>query len=467
MNIARTALLSSQTAIDLTGTNIANVNTPGYTRQRAVLSETAGSDAGAVQTRTGVEISAIERMYDRFLESRIIESESSLSYFQTMKEELDKVEMIFNESQEGGIADMMNAFWAAWEDLSANPSGQPERVALVSVSESLAHILRTSGQELVDLQNSINRHLSDLVIQANSCIDAVADLNMKIMESTAQQGNINDLLDKRTESLNDLAQSLNFTFTEGKSGTLNICLPDGTPLVTEGTLWHLEVRTGSDNAFSPSIAVEGTVGDDGENMGIKGGKIAALVDMRDEIIGGETGYLNRLDGFVSTFAARVNAIHSAGFDAYCNAGGDFFTCETASHGQSAPSLLNIRLMSAISSDVMRIAASSTVSGDGANARSMGALKDTVIASGGEEGTLNGHYASFVSRIGQDGADSRRACSHQEILMNQMIHKRLEKSGVSIDEEMLNLIKFQMGYQSAARLCSVAEEMLDTLMTLGR
>jgi len=467
MNIAKTSLLTHQTAIDLTGANVANVNTTGYTQQRAMLSSLASTGIGVTQTQTGVQIDAIERVYDRFLESQITGATSDLGYSETLWGELEKVEMIFNESLDGGIADMLNRFWGGWEDLSTNPSGQAERVALVSISESLASILRSSGQELVDLQGDINLQLSDMVIQVNSAINAVADLNMKIMEGMSQQGNVNDLLDKRTDALNRLADFINFNALEDSSGAVNISLANGTPLVTEGMVWHLEMRTDEEDSFLLNIAVEGTGTDNSGTGTITGGKIAALLDMRDEIIGGDEGYLSRLDAFVAAFVEGVNDIHRSGYDIYKNGGGDFFSCEAQSPGQSAPSLLNIRLSDTIASDMMRIAASETVNGDGANALAMGALKDVVAAIGEENGTINDHYAAFVSRLGQDVADSERTYSHQESLMNQMKNKQQEMSGVSIDEEMMNLIKFQMGYQSAARLCTVAEEMLDILMGLAR
>ncbi len=466
MNIAKTSLLTHQTAIDLTGANIANVNTAGYTQQRAMLSSLASTGIGVTQTQTGVQIDAIERVYDRFLASQITGSVSDLGYSEMLWEEMEKVEMIFNESLDGGVADMLNRFWGSWEDLSANPSGQAERVALLSVSESLASLLRSSGQELVDLQGDINLQLSDMVIQANSAIDAIADLNMKIMEGMSQQGNINDLLDKRTEALNRLAGFINFNFLEDASGAVNVYLAEGTPLVTDGSVWRLEMRADGENSFLSNVAVEGMGADECSGT-ITGGNITALLDMRDEIIGGDEGYLTRLDAFVAAFVKEVNAIHNSGYDTYKNAGEDFFLCEVRSPGQSAPSLLNIRLSDAIASDVMRIAASKTVNGDGANALAMSALKDAVVAIGAEEGNLNDHYAAFVSRLGQDVADSERTYAHQGSLMKQMENKQQEMSGVSIDEEMMNLIKFQMGYQSAARLCTVAEEMIDTLMGLAR
>jgi len=134
LNVAKDALLSHQTAINLTGANVANVDTPGYSRQRPIFQSVGSVDIATGQIQIGVEIEQIQRMYDQFLEVQINEQMHGFGYDETRKEELEKIEIIFNETQGGGINELLSEFWNAWGDLSENPSGQAERVALVSVS---------------------------------------------------------------------------------------------------------------------------------------------------------------------------------------------------------------------------------------------------------------------------------------------------------------------------------------------
>ena len=144
LNTSRDSLLAHQTAMSVTAGNIANVNTPGYSRQRAVFSSSGALESGTV----GVNVTDIERIYDRLLEVQVSDQEQNVGYSEARNDALNRVDSIFNESDGGGINELLNEFWSAWEDLSANPDGQVERLALVSVSQSLAFVFRQYSDEL-------------------------------------------------------------------------------------------------------------------------------------------------------------------------------------------------------------------------------------------------------------------------------------------------------------------------------
>lgn len=461
MNIARGGLLSHQTAINLTGTNVSNVNTPGYTRQRAIFDSVANLTMGATETKTGVIIKEIERTYDRFLASQIAGQVQDYEYSKTRQEELGRIEVIFNDYNEG-IGQLLNTFWNALGDLSQNPSSQIERVAVLSAAQSLTETFRSVGEQLVNQQEAVNSQVVDLVREANDYIDAIADLNEKIMETKAGQGNTNDLMDKRTTEINNLASVIDFHYMEDAHGAANLFLSDGTPLVLGLDTWHFKLDVDEDNSQFYNVSVEGAAA---ETAPLSSGKLAAVIDIRDRVIGGPDGYLKKLDDFVAIFAEEFNRVHNEGFDMYQNQGRDFFVRDESLGEYSW--IRSITVNSDIVADVNYIAASATVSGDGMNALAMGALKDTEVMLGDRRTTINSHYATLVAGIAQDVADSKRLAEHHLSLMNQLNNQREEVSGVSIDEEMLNLIKFQMGYSASARLCTVADEMIQEILALSR
>ncbi len=450
LNTAKDGLLAHQTAMNLTGSNITNVDTPGYTRQRPVFSSWGSVDKG-----TGVGIEKIERVYDRFLGVQINDKMHDVGYSEAKKGALENIEIIFNESSSSGINELLNRFWSSWEDLSANPAGQVERDALVSASRNLASVFRSSSDELVSVQNDANAEIAGLIDQANGYISDIADLNGKIAAIKTGKGDANNLIDKRAEALKGLAGILDFQHLEDSNGSVNIFLPNGMPLVMGDRTWELGVKTDPANSNFYNVVFRDDPAEEVLNNVVTKGKLAGFLEVRDDKV---VNYLSDLDSLAASIIAEVNAQHQSGYDMGHNLGGVFFEPATAAG--------DMRVSTDIAEDVNKIAASETVNDDGGNAELIGAIKDKLVMNGGTS-TFNSYYASFVGKIGQDLADEERGLDHHTDIMNQLINKREGISGVSIDEEMINLARYQLGYNSAARLCNVADELIDTLLNLVR
>ena len=453
LNIAKDGLLAHQTAIDLTGTNITNVNTPGYTRQRPVFSSRGHINVGAGQVQLSVGIKKIERVYDRFLGAQINDQMHDLGYSEAKKGLLEKAEIIFNESNSIGINGLLNKFWSAWEDLSKHPSGQIERDVLVSASQNLASAFRSSSDELVSVQNDANTEVAGLVHQANVYISDIADLNKEIAAIKTGRGDANNLRDKRAEALKGLAKVLDFQQLDGPNGSLNVFLSNGMPLVIGDQTWNLDVKTNPANSSFYDVVFQNDTGGEVLNNAITKGKLAGSIEVRDVKI---PGYMDNLNELAASIIDKVNAQHQLGYDADHNLGGVFF--------EPATEAKDMRVSSDIVADVNKIAASETVNDGGGNAKIMGGLKDKLTMDS-DTSTFNSYYASFVGKVGQDLADETRQFDHHTNLMNQLTNKREGISGVSIDEEMTNLIRYQLGYNSAAKLCSIAGKLIDTLLNM--
>jgi flagellar hook-associated protein 1 FlgK len=449
LNIAKDSLLSHQTAINLTGTNIANANTPGYSRQRAAFSTLVQS----------VEIAGIERIYDQFLGVQINEQANDLGDSEAKKDALGRIEMTFNETDGGGINELMNKFWSAWEDLSANPSGQAERQTLVSVSESLTSMFRSYSNELISAQNDANIRIPVLVEQINDYASDIADINTRILqagtEDTDEPG-LNSLRDKRANLLSGLAEIVDFHSVKDSKDSISVFLSNGMSLVEGGQTWELAVvtETSSHNVVFKDDPDKVVI-----NSSIKKGKLAAFLEVRDTTA---KGYIDSLDELAKTLVEKVNAQHELGYDMNQNLGEAFFDAAKTEAG-------NIEVSADIIADINKIAASETVNGDGGNAVSMNTIKDKMTMNCTDDAdcksTFSSYYSSLVAQVGQDVAYVNRSFDHHTNLMTQLTNRREGISGVSIDEEMLNLIRYQTGYNASARLFGTAQELADTLMSL--
>jgi len=457
-NIARDSLLSHQTAINVTGTNVANVHTEGYTRQTALFRPSkAVIHEGAVQYQSGVYIDDIVRTYDRFLEAQINDNINSLGYSESRKESLERIEIMFNETGGGGLDELLTKFWNAWDDCATNPAGSAERIAVVSAGESVTSMFRSYGENLFSIRQDTNGEIADSVHSINGIIRDIADINEKIIRILPGTGGRNDLLDTREQLLSDLSEMVDFNVVENENGTVTVFLANGMPLVEDQQVSELDVVANEENnAFYNVVFANDT--DRVLNDVFNGGRMKGLLEIRDTDV---PAYMERLDTLAAAVADEVNVRHQAGYDMYGNVGGDFFTFNIT------PEVTEARYIAVnddILNDINMIAASETIDGDGNNAATIGSLRYELVMNGNTT-TLNGYFGSFVAEIGQDSADMIRAYDYRFTLKSQLTNKREQISGVSIDEEMINLMKYQMGYQAAAKLGSAAEEMSDILMTL--
>ncbi|MCX7982220.1 MAG: flagellar hook-associated protein FlgK [Syntrophales bacterium] len=451
--VARDALGVSQIGIDVVGANVANVNTSGYSRQRPVISSTGGDYVRGMVVQTSVTVDKIERLYDRYLEGQVIIQRQNIGFSSTLNDRLSSIESILNEAQSGGFNDQLNKFWAAWETLSANPSGQVERDTVAAMAESVATKLNSFSGDLVRLKTDIKTSIRDVINRINSLASEIRNLNEMIAETGAKGGETNILSDKLMGLLGNMAESVGIMWNEANDGTVSVFLQNGIPLVERLVAYQLKADDVGNRMVVSSVQVS-----KGEELNslITKGKLGALLVCQDEII---PEYQSLLDNFAQSLAEAVNSLHRQGYDGRGNVGGDFFT-----YLEKAPAA-TIRLNPEIASDLRLIAASRTVNGDGENAAAIASLKDALIMENGSS-TLNAYFAAIIGRIGREVEDSTLDLQHQNAILTNVTNRREAISGVSIDEEMIELLKFQMSYAAAGRLVNVTNELLDILMNLG-
>lgn len=450
---SRDALASNQMAIDITGGNIANVNTPGYSRQRTDFKSVGAVNVNGASAQIGVTVSRVERIYDRFIEFQIIDQQQNTGYSDSLLQGLRNIEVIIDDTRGGGIGDQLSKFWSAWENISKNPGGIVERSALLSAAENLTGSLASYKRSLEAITTELSRNIADTVTRINDKVHEIKDLNIRIIETAGNNGDKNDLLDKRTQALKELGALVNITQFENDNGMVNVYLSNGEPLLQGSVPRPLGIKQNADGQSDVNSSNQS-----GEtlNSALTRGKLGALIELQGRII---PEYINYIETFTRSLADRVNELHRDGFDAYNNTGLDFFEIPDAGNRAGT-----IRLTVAIAADINRIAASASVNGNGENASKLAAIQNELLMNNGTS-SLSSFLSATVGRIGQQVSAAKTNSDRQTVIANHLHNQRESVSGVSIDEEMIRLIKYQMGYNAAGKLASVVDEMLDTLMGL--
>jgi flagellar hook-associated protein 1 FlgK len=435
---------------------VANVDTPGYTRQQVAMQSTGGVNAGGASAQLSVTIDGIDRIYDRYIESQLGEQRQNSGYSDTLLQGLNHIQLILDDSQGGGLNDQLNKFWNAWDTLSNNPDGLVERSALVSAAENLSGTIASYKRDLDSVRTEMSSSISDIVSQINNKTSEISDLNAQIAGMAGDKGEKNALLDAQAEALKELRSMINVTSIENADGSINVYLSNGDPLVQGIESHPLRVDMGvngqvsiySDNTTHALVPV---------NASLTSGKLGAYIELQDTMI---PAYIRDVNEVAGTLATRVNELHRTGFDAYKNTGLDFFTIDA----DPAKAAATLSVNSAIVADTNRIAASASVTQDGEMASRIAAIRDEMNMNG-NKATLNSFVSDMVGQIGRQVADAKMDNEHQTAMLNNLTNQRESISGVSIDEEMINLIKYQMGYNAAGKLVMTTNDMLDTLMGL--
>lgn len=457
MDIAESSLRTQQKAIDITGNNIANVNTPGYSRQRVNIVQKYPVKIGLESVGNGVKAdSDIQRFYDQFLGAQLNSENESLGRWEAQKEALEKVELLFDEVSGIGLSSAMGDYWNAWQELSANPDGVVQRSNLVSAAQYMTDTFNNISDGLTAVQNDINTHVDAIVDDINEMADQIAELNLKIIQQEAGGHSANTYRDERDLLVFELAKLIDIESFEDGNGNLTVTVGNGRPLVESSTTWDLSTVASAggmkDIYWQDSSGATFDI-----TTQIDNGELKGWIEARDVLV---NEYATQLDLLASTIITEVNNLHATGLtlDPVTTTGVDFFT------GTDAGS---IEVNTAIISNTDLIAAAGpggTLPGDNSNAFAIADLQgDDTLMPGNS--TFDEYYNALIGTVGSDVQTADFYNTHQVAMVQSLENYRQEVSGVSLDEEMVNLIKHQHAYDAAARMITTADEMLDTLMSI--
>jgi len=451
LNAGRTGLLAQQRALATTGNNIANVNTPGYSRQRTIL-EAVPSGGGY-----GVGVAGVEQIVDEFLESRVLGQSSSAAAATARYELLEAVQRLFPVGSVS-VGGALQEFFAAANELATHPEDLAVRTELLERARDLAGRLRDAAAGLAGIQREANQRLATATGDANRILQRVAALNRTIAGAEAAGGTASELRDQRRQALGELSQLLGVRTVEKANGMVDVFSASGLSLVSGGDAGRLEARLGTAAGLDGAALHDvGVVVPDGSLIslgGDPGGEIGARLTVRDADV---PGVAADLDLLAVTLRDAVNAVQTSasGRDLDGAVGAALFA------GTGAADL------TVVLTDPRGIAAAqSLASGDNANALALVGLQSaTHPALAGA--TLGDWFGTLQARVGTAVRGAEDTAAMEEGLLAFASAQRDAVSGVNLEEEFTELIRFQRGFQAAAQLISIGDGLLEELIGMVR
>jgi flagellar hook-associated protein 1 FlgK len=455
LNAATTALWAQRRALDVTGQNIANVNTEGYSRQRADLQAIGGSVVPAFYSTSpgigaGVSADDVQRIRDAFLEGRGHTEHANGARLLVEADALEQVSTAFREPSDTGIQSLLSEMWDGWEDVANQPDTDAARAQVLQRMETLVGGLQFSSASLEAQWDQTRDNLDVLVKDVNAAATTVAELNKAIRVANQAGLPANDLADKRDLLVMKLADQVGATVRPGQYGTLDVVV-GGMSLVSGSSASALAVAGPVDpdliTATDKPRIVTASGGYTVTAAGTAGGQLSAL----NAII---PGYRAQLDGIAKGLADSLNAAHATGFDRTGLPGG-------AVLGSSGGPITAASIKVMISDPKLLAASSVGPTGgvaalDNGNADKISQLRQDVT------GTDAG-YRKMIVELGVQAAVAIRNQDIQAVISTQVDAARESVAGVNIDEEMTNMLSFQHAYSAASRMITAIDQTLDTLI----
>ncbi len=420
LQTALSGLEASQAAIDTTGENISNASTPGYTRQRVTTVENGpltipalSQQGGGADLGTGVSISSISRIRDQFLDVQYRAQNSQTSNANTNSSELQQVQTAINEPSSAGLQSVMSKFWSAWSSLANDPTSSAARQAVIDAGQTVTQTFNSVASQMTTVQSQAAQQYAALT-QSNGQVqqDAsqIATLNAQIVQATQAGQTPNALLDQRDNLLDDLSSLAQISVTNQSDGSVTVNFGDAsTALVSGSTVTWPQTLTSA-----------------------SGGQLGALLNLSSS--SGPIGqFLSSLDNVAGQVIGSVNALQPSS---------PFFS------GTSAATI-------AVSATPSSIQTSSSSTSGADLAQSIAGLSG---------GAADQAYASFVAQVGDGVQSAENRQSTAQAVLTAVSNQRQSVSGVSLDEEMTNLIQYQQAYQASARVMNAINSTLSTLMS---
>jgi flagellar hook-associated protein 1 FlgK len=444
LSVALSALQAQRRMLDVAGQNIANVNTPGYTRQRVNLQAVGASTIKGVWTGSsnslgGVQAVGIERLRDAFLEVRGQAAHGAQGEADATQGVLAQIEQMFPEPSSDGLGEQLSQLWSAFQDVANQPADIGTRTALLQRASAVSDWLNAAAQQLTTLSVGAASEARSRVDEVNSLAQQVADLNLAIGDAQHSGLSFNDLADKRDLLTLRLADLVGGQAGIGPDGAARVMI-GGTPLVAGTTVRPMQLTGGG-------ATLQLTWAQDGSAVQLTGGEVKGLVSA---VAGAIPSWSARLDAVASTLAAQTNAVHSAAYDLDGNLGGPLFSGTTAA------------TIGVAVTDPRKVAASQVAPGPGGPSLNAGAAQ-AMAAQGAAPAGADVVYRGLVGDLGLAVAHAASSSATQQAVTDSIDTARESGAGVDIDEEMANVVQYQRSYEAAARVLTAVDAVLDQLI----
>jgi flagellar hook-associated protein 1 len=421
LETSKQTLLNTQIQIQTASHNISNAASKGYARQKALLESNAAVYTPSGWLGTGATVAQIVEMRDQFIEQRLRNAISDESQYSTLTSELGSIQTAFSDNGATGISKALGAFWDSWDLLVQNPGGLAQQTGVYQAAQNLSGSIQATYQRLNTIATEeIPGKLQDTVDQANILINKIADLNSAIADNESTGFQANDLRDSRYQALSDLSALIPVKYTEDANGVVTVTTTDA-----NGPLTIISGGTGTPITTSTTIT---------------GGQFGGLTDSLTDL----TAYMDRLNDFTGTLITKVNDIHTQ------NSGPAVFTGTDAATITASTNFLE----------------NQSAADENTRASQLASLQESTITfADGKQSTFSQYLSDIQKQVGTDSQQAQTNADFNTTLHNQLDTKQQSVSGVSIDEETVDLLQFQQIYQAAAKTISMAAQMLDTIMSV--
>ena len=464
LSLATRALQAQQVGVTISGQNLANVNNPAYARQRVDFQTSAAVPmVGGIQG-TGVQVAAIQQIRDTLLDGQITDESSVGGYWTASQAGLEDTQTHLGQFLNGtaaatdgtsgatsaqGLSTQLDNLFSSFQAVATNPTSISQRQALVSQAQSLASSFNQISTRLTGVNKDLNTSISSDVDSANQLLSDIAGLNDDIAKTESATGSTaNDLRDLRQQKLESLAQLANLQTSTATDGTLTISI-GGVAMVSGSKVADtLQTFDPGNGQLQIHAATAGTP------LTLTGGSIGGALDTRD---GALANLRTGIDSLASQLITQVNSVYSPGYDLNGNTGANFFTGTDAA---------TIGVNSNLNNDPSQVQAAGVPGKAGNNsvALALAQLAQQTNAGLGNQ-TFDGAYGKLVADLGNSLSHANDQVANHDSVSSMLAKQRDSVSGVSMEEELTNLMTFQKAYQASAQIISTVNMMLQTLVNM--
>ncbi|WP_456435631.1 flagellar hook-associated protein FlgK [Thermovibrio ammonificans] len=442
LSLASQALLSQQIAVNTTNRNLSNVNTDSYSREEPVFADIPGG---------GVTVATLRRIFSSVLFKRFISENQNNAYLKAKSEVLSQVESLFNDQMGSGLSQAINDFFSVMNDVAVNPADLAARQELLSKAQVLVGRIRDSYSALQEIKSTYSKQVAESVSNLNQLLEKLADINRNIPLFADSPDRLNQYLDERDRTIKEISSIIDAKVQFNSDGTVNLYTAKGFALVLGDGTFKVTVKN-TDSGVKVLADGRDITSD------LSGGSVGGLVSALNVV----ESAMERLNTLTSTIANEVNAQHEQGYNLYGETGIDLFASDNGQPIDASNIVLAFN-------DPKKFAAASDpnyLDSDNGNVKALMALADKTYTQ------LNGlsfaeYYGTQItSWIGQEVESNDNLLKNSDFQLDAIKQKVEELSGVNTDEELVNLTRYQRAYQAAARVVTVTDELLQTILNMA-
>lgn len=442
-------LSNNQVGIQVVNENVANVNTEGYSRRRVIFGPGDVQIYSFGTLGTGADINEIQSVRDIFLEARILAEYQAKGFYEGQQFGVSQLETVISGVEGAGVSEQLSRFFDAFLELSGEPSALALRQAVIAEGEGLAWSIRNTARQLSALDQGNQIRIEDTVNSINGLLDRIYEVNQRLVPLLNRGLDGGSLYDERQLLLNQLSEQIGVQIQSDSRNNLIISTATGRLLMAGPDVTHLSVERTSEGA-------QVMFGDLNISAEITSGRLGGLLEFQDTTLAESKRALNAL---AAELVVLVNSAHAGGVDLNGDAGSDFFTAATGNEANT---------IAVAFGDPALVAAAGVAGalGDGDNAQALADLRDQALAGLGGQ-TLGDFYAQTLFDVGLAARSIKANFGLQQKVVSLLEAQRESVSGVSLDEEAVNLIQFQRSYQASAKLVRILDELMEETINLVR